>query len=178
MSSPREAEDVKLISSIFSPHKELIDRVIGELEQTVGLTDWISPDLFFDRTKYYAREMGWPLHRRFISFESLIRPRDIVEIKRTTNRIENGYLQDGKRQVNIDPGYISLERLVLATGKNYTHRIYLSKGIFADLTLIFHKGSFSPLQWTYNDYASPEIIAFLNDVRDRYKKQLRGIQNE
>jgi hypothetical protein len=156
MSSPCEAEDVKLISSIFSPHKELIDRVIGELEQTVGLT----------------------LHRRFISFESLIRPRDIVEIKRTTNRIENGYLQDGKRQVNIDPGYISLERLVLATGKNYIHRIYLSKGIFADLTLIFHKGSFSPLQWTYKDYASPEIIAFFNDVRDRYKGQLRGIENE
>ncbi len=178
MSSPREAEDVKLISSIFSPHKELIDRVIGELEQTVGLKDWISPELLFDRTKYYAREMGWPLHRRFISFESLIRPRDIVEIKRTTNKIENGYLQDGKRQVNIDPGYISLERLVLATGKNYTHRIYLSKGIFADLTLIFHKGSFSPLQWTYKDYASPEIIAFFNDVRDRYKGQLRGIENE
>ena len=57
MSSPREAEDVKLISSIFSPHKELIDRVIGELEQTVGLKDWISPELLFDRTKYYAREM-------------------------------------------------------------------------------------------------------------------------
>ena len=87
MSSPREAEDVKLISSIFSPHKELIDRVIGELEQTVGLKDWISPELLFDRTKYYAREMGWPLHRRFISFESLIRPRDIVEIKRTTNML-------------------------------------------------------------------------------------------
>ena len=101
-----------------------------------------------------------------------------MEIKRTTNKIENGYLQDGKRQVNIDPGYISLERLVLATGKNYTHRIYLSKGIFADLTLIFHKGSFSPLQWTYEDYASPEIIAFFNDVRDRYKGQLRGIENE
>jgi hypothetical protein len=119
--------------------------------------------------------MGWPLHRRFVSFERLIRPLNIVEIKLRTNRIENDHLQDGKRQINIDPGYISLERLVLATGKNYSHRIYLSKGIYVDLSLIFHKGSFVPLQWTYKDYASPENIAFFNNVRERYKGQLRGI---
>lgn len=178
MSSPNEAEDVKLISSLFSPHKELIVRVISELEQIFGPTDWISPELFFDRTKYYAKEMGWPLHRRFVSFQPLIRPLRIVVIKLTTNRIENENLQDGKRQINIDPGYVSLERLVLATGKNYGHRIYLSKGIYADLSLIFRKGSFGPLQWTYKDYASPEIIAFFNDVRERYKRQLRGIENE
>lgn len=175
MSSPREAEDVKLISSLFSPQKELIVKIIGELEQIFGPTDWISPELFFDRTKYYAREMGWPLHRRFVSFERLIRPLNIVEIKLRTNRIENDHLQDGKRQINIDPGYISLERLVLATGKNYSHRIYLSKGIYVDLSLIFYKGSFVPLQWTYKDYASPENIAFFNNVRERYKGQLRGI---
>ena len=178
MSSPRDAEDVKLISSLFSPHKELIVSVIAEMEQIFGPTDWISPELFFDRTKYYAKEMGWPLHRRFVSFERLIRPLGIVEIKLTTNRIENDNLQDGKRQINIDPGYISLERLVLVTGKNYGHRIYLSKGIYADLSLIFHQGSFGPLQWTYKDYASPEIIAFFNNVRERYKRQLRGIENE
>lgn len=177
MSDPHEADDVKLISSLFSPSKELINEVIRELEQMFSSTDWISPELFFDRTKYYAREMGWPLHRRFVSFEKLIRPLDIVEIKITTNRVENGYLQDGMRRVNIDPGYISLERLVLATGKNYTHRIYLWKGIYADLTLIFHKGSFRALQWTYKDYASPEIIGFLNDVRERYKRQLRETSN-
>lgn len=178
MSSPREAEDVKLISSFFSPHKELIIRAIGELEQIFGPTDWISPELFFDRTKYYAKEMGWPLHRRFVSFEQLIRPLSIVEIKLTTNRIENENLQEQKRQINIDPGYMSLERLVLATGKNYGHRIYLSKGIYVDLSLIYHKGSFSPLQWTYKDYASPEIIALFNGVRERYKRQLRGIEDE
>ncbi|MGD8228594.1 MAG: DUF4416 family protein, partial [Desulfobacteraceae bacterium] len=166
MSSPHKAEDVKLISSLFSPHKELILRVISELEQIFGPTDWISPELLFDGTKYYAKEMGWPLHRRFVSFERLIRPGRIAEIKRTTNRMEDENLQDGKRQINIDPGYISLERLVLATGKNYTHRIYLSKGIYADLSLVFHRGSFSPLQWTYKDYASPEIIALFNTVRE------------
>lgn len=175
MSEPHEADDVKLISSLFSPHKELIDQAIGQLQKIFGPTDWISPELFFDRTEYYAKEMGWPLHRRFISFETLISPSDIVEIKLTTNQVENEFLQDGKRRINIDPGYISLERLVLATGKNYTHRIYLSKGIYADLTLIFHKGSFGALEWTYKDYATSEVVAFFNDVRERYKRQLRGI---
>ena len=175
MSNPVEADDVKLISSIFSSQANLIDQVILELEGLFGPPDWISPAFFFDRTKYYEKEMGWPLHRRFISFKNLVRPEDIVDIKWKTNALEKRCSQREKRKINIDPGYVSLERLVLATGKNYTHRIYLSKGIYADLTLIFHKESFSPLQWTYKDYASPEIIGLFNEVRERYKRQLRGI---
>jgi hypothetical protein len=77
--------------------------------------------------------------------------------------------------INIDPGYIALERLVLATGKNYTHRIYLSHGIYADLTLIFHGKSFKAIEWTYRDYGDPVTIEYLNEVRSRYKAQIRGI---
>ncbi|MBW1769083.1 MAG: DUF4416 family protein [Deltaproteobacteria bacterium] len=175
MSNPSEAEDVKLISSLFSAHANLIDRVILEMEGLFGPTDWISPAFFFDRTKYYEKEMGWPLHRRFISFKTLVRPQDIVEIKWKTNALEKKESQRGKRKINIDPGYVALERLVLATGKNYTHRIYLSKGIYADLTLIFQRGSFSPLAWTYKDYGDPEIIDYFNGVRERYKRQIRGL---
>ena len=124
------------------------------------------------------KEMGWPLHRRFTSFKELIRPEDAVDVKLETNKIEAEYLENGKRKINIDPGYISLERLILVTGKNYTHRVYLSKGIFADLTLVFNRGTFRPLEWTFKDYASPEIISLFNDVRERYKEQLRGITKE
>lgn len=176
MSNPSEAEDVKLISSLFSADANLIDRVILEMEGLFGPTDWISPAFFFDRTKYYEKEMGWPLHRRFISFKTLVRPQDIVEIKWKTNALEKKESQRGKRKINIDPGYVALERLVLATGKNYTHRIYLSKGIFADLTLIFQRGSFSPLAWTYRDYGDPESIDYFNGVRERYKRQIRGLE--
>ncbi len=175
MSTPCEAEDVKLITSLFSPQKDLIDSIVNKLETIWGPIDWVSPNLFFDRTRYYAEEMGWPLHRRFMTFRDLIRPEEIVDIKLLANRIENEYRRNEKRQINIDPGYISLERLVLATGKNYAHRIYLSKGIYADLTLIFHKGSFQPLQWTYRDYADPEMIKYFNTERERYKRQIRGI---
>ena len=175
MSNPCEADDAKLISSLFSSQANMIEQVILELEGLFGPTDRISPALLFDRTKYYEKEMGWPLHRRFISFKTLIRPEEIVEIKQKTNALEKKYAQGGKRKINIDPGYIVLERLILATGKNYTHRIYLSKGIYADLTLIFQRGSFSPLAWTYKDYSDPEIIGFFNGVRETYKRQIRGL---
>jgi hypothetical protein len=175
MSHPSEAEDVKLIASLFSPGEALIRTVIAELEGIFGPTDWVSEGLLFDRTRYYAREMGWPLYRRFVAFKDLIRPDTIVDLKLKTNALEERYLQDGKRQINIDPGYISLERLVLATGKNYTHRIYLSQGIYADLTLIFHRGTFRALEWTYRDYAAPEVINCFNEIRQRYKDELRGV---
>lgn len=176
MSTPNESDDVKMICSLFSPQEKLVENVIDELKEEFGPTDWISPGLFFDRTRYYEREMGWPLFRRFITFRELVRPEELIEAKLFTNGIENRYLKDNKRQINIDPGYISLERLVLATGKNYTHRIYLSKGIFADLTLVFHKGSFEPLEWTYRDYKDPESIKNFNTIRERYKNQLRGVE--
>ncbi|MFC1821511.1 DUF4416 family protein [Thermodesulfobacteriota bacterium] len=178
MSLPSQAEDVKLIASLFSPGKALIDQIIDDLEQLYGSTDWVSPELYFDRTRYYAREMGWPLHRRFVAFKRVIRPEAIADIKLATNKLESNHLQGGKRLVNIDPGYISLERLVLATGKNYTHRIYLNKGIYADLTLIFHKESFRPLDWTYRDYRDPIIIDYFNGLRERYKDQIRGISRD
>lgn len=174
MSRPREAEDVKLIASLFSPDSGLIEKVIAGLEECFGPTDWRSPGLFFDRTRYYEREMGWPLNRRFVSFSRLIRPEEIVAVKLYTNQVEGGYLREGNRLINIDPGYISLERLILATGKNYTHRIYLSKGIYADLTLVFQRGGFRPLEWTYRDYAAPEAIGYFNDIREKYKRQVRG----
>jgi hypothetical protein len=176
MSAPREADDVKLVSSLFSSQEPLLEQVIRELQASFGPVDWTSPTLCFDRTSYYEREMGWPLYRRFVSFRRLIRPEEIVQVKLMCNQTEKKYSAAGKRQINIDPGYISLERLILTTGKNYTHRIYLSKGIYADLTLVFRKGSFESVQWTYPDYADPMVIGYFNEVRARYKTQLRGEQ--
>jgi len=177
MSSPREPDRVKLISSLFSPEKGLIDTVIKQLEDICGPVDWISPELLFDRTKYYAKEMGWPLYRRFISFKALAHPDQLVPLKLETNAIEKRYTLDGNRKINIDPGYMSPERLILATGKNFTHRVYLSQGIYADLTLIFQKGCFKTLEWTYPDYADPETIGFLSELRVRYMNELKILMN-
>jgi hypothetical protein len=176
MSQLHEPEPVKLISSLFSPKKGLLEAVIADISKVYGVVDWISPELYFDRTKYYAREMGWPLHRRFVSFTDLIRPGHLTEIKLKTNEIEQKYLSGKNRVVNIDPGYISPERLILATGKNYVHRVYLGKGVYADLTLVFQRGSFRQLKWTYPDYATPEIIGFFNGIRKKYMQQLREMK--
>ena len=174
MSAPKEAEQVKLISSIFSAGEGLIETTMGRLEGLFGPLDWKSAGLFFDRTRYYEKEMGRPLFRRFVAFRDLIPPDSIVEVKLQTNELEKAFVKEGKRPVNIDPGYICMERLVLVTGKNYTHRIYLSKGIYADLTLVFQKGRFRPLPWTYRDYGDENLIARFNEIRARYKAQLRG----
>jgi len=191
MSLPCEPDPVKLIASIFSPQEPLIHEVITELSLSYGPVDWESPPelslsygpvdwesppLFFDRTRYYEKEMGWPLHRRFVSFEQLIPPDDLVKIKLETNQLEEQHIFEGKRLVNIDPGYIGLERLVLATGKNYVHRIYLGKGIYGDLTLVFKKGTFRALEWTYRDYADPEMIEMFNQIRKRYTEQLKDLR--
>lgn len=174
MSRPAEPPPVKLIASLFSPSQPLLDEVVEGLQGLFGPVDWVSPPLLFDRTAYYAREMGWPLHRCFVSFRALVPPDRLAEIKIETNALEERYAADGRRRVNIDPGYVALERLVLATGKNYVHRIYLSRGIYADLTLVFSKGSFAPLPWTYPDYAAVDTIGHFNRVRAEYFAQLRG----
>jgi len=88
------------------------------------------------------------------------------------NLLEAELSRGGKRTVNIDPGYLIAERLVLASGKNNTHRIYLGKSIYADLTLIYHDKDYRPLAWTYPDYAEPKIRGWLRTLRQKYLLQL------
>ena len=173
MSHPKKPDQVKLVASLFSPDPEFIHRAVERLAERYGPVDWMSPELMFDRTRYYEREMGWPLHRRFVTFEPLIFPDELVDVKLAANELEREQVCDGSRRVNIDPGCVSAERLVLATGKNYVHRVYLSRGIYADLTLLCTRGRFVPLEWTYPDYADEAVIDILNGVRKRYMEQLR-----
>ncbi|MFW6147996.1 MAG: DUF4416 family protein [Thermodesulfobacteriota bacterium] len=173
MSQPKEITKAKLISSLFSHEIQLIDLAIKEMEERFGQIDWMSEVLVFKRTRYYEREMGWPLYRKFISFIKLVTPESIGDIKVITNEIEQTHLDNNSRTINIDPGYVTLERLILATGKNYTHRVPLGKGIYADLTLIFHDGTFKPLSWTYPDYAEEKVIGLFNLIRGNYLEHLR-----
>ncbi len=102
--------------------------------------DFLSAPGAFPYTTYYNKEMGQEIRRQTASFLDLVAPQSLPDIKLRTNEIETGLLRDGKRQVNIDPGLLGAERFILATGKNFTHRIYLRDGIYADLTLIYQKG--------------------------------------
>jgi hypothetical protein len=134
--------------------------------------DFKSPVMPFDLTSYYEPEFGKDLKRIFLSFTKLLFQDALADIKHFTCKLEQELSNQGKRQVNIDPGILTAERLVLATGKNFSHRIYLGKGVFADLTFIYQKDSFRPLPWTYPDYASQQVIDFWNNVRKSYLKAL------
>ncbi|MBU2221656.1 MAG: DUF4416 family protein, partial [Candidatus Omnitrophica bacterium] len=113
------------------------------------------------------------LKRKFISFKKLIPPDQLSAIKITTNKIEDRLSSKNLRRINIDPGYLDLAKLVLATTKDYNHRIYLSKGIFAEITLTYQGKSFRPWNWTYRDYQSQEYIAIFNQIREIYNLQIR-----
>jgi hypothetical protein len=143
--------------------------------QRNGPVDFVSEPLPFDFTPYYEREMGQGLWRRMVGFEPLIMPEQLISIKLWADAQEGrSRNEEGGRRVNIDPGYLAASKFILATGKDYSHRIYLGEGIYGDLALIFQKGSFSPLPWTYPDYASEPLLGILNLLRKRYLWQLKN----
>jgi len=174
MSTPREPQLAKLVIGIFMKDRTLFEPLAAELGSEFGSFDMVSAWMPFDYTAYYEQEMGTPLFRRLLTFQSLIEQLDLARVKLTTNRLEDRYSHSGRRRVNIDPGYLLYERFVLASGKNFAHRIYIGQKIYADLTLIYQAGEFEKLPWTYRDYADRPILSFLAQVRNKYAVDLRG----
>lgn len=175
MSIRKEPQKVKLFFSVFASDLDRLFKSIAELITLFGEIDNETDILPFDITSYYEKEFGKTLKRKLFSFKKLVFPTELISVKLKSYELEEKYIVDGKRTVNIDPGYLSLSRVVLSTGKDYTHRIYLDKGVYADLTLIYKKGTgFLPLPWTYPDYASSLFLNFFMNVRASLKKQLKG----
>jgi hypothetical protein len=149
--------------------------VMARLRKAYGPTDVESPVLAFPFTQYYAREMGAPLWRRFFTFGGLVKRDALVDAKRHCLELEQRHADPaGNRRVNLDPGILSVENLVLATGKNFAHRIYLGRGVFADLTLLYRNHRFKAMPWTYPDYASDEVGRLLIVMRQRLLEQLKS----
>lgn len=177
MSAPRQPQPARLIASIITGEPELIEKVCSRLTEQYGPIDYTSRRLPFTYTDYYAQEIGPKLFRHFITFTDLIAPEHLPDIKIFTNGLEAEFSRpDSTRRVNIDPGYITLHHLILATCKNFAHRPYLRDGVFADLTLLYKGGTFTALAWTFPDYRSPELIGLLNALRDAYYRQLKQWQ--
>ena len=173
MSKPKPAEAVKLLMSHIYADGILLKRVLETLSEHYGDIDFVSAQMPFHYTDYYTAEMGSPLERRFIFFNTLVRPESLPDIKLWTNDMEEKTSEAGKRRINIDPGYMSQAHLILATGKGYAHRPYLRDGIYADLTLVYMEKSFQSLPWTYPDYGEKPVIGMFNRVRSQYIIQLK-----
>ena len=156
----------------------LFDEVRQVLETCFGPIDLESDVYPFTFTDYYDKEMGESLQKQIVSFERLIDKNELAAKKRRSNEIEEEFARgDGDswhRRVNIDPGYVTDSKLVLASTKNFSHRIYLGEGIFAEVTLRYVRvKGFEPFEWTYPDYRTDLLRSFFESVRQRYMEQVR-----
>lgn len=167
-SSPVEPS-LLFVGTLYS-NKEHFITARDKLTGLFGRVAMESPDMGFNSSDYYSDELGWPITRTFIFFSDRIDPLGLPEIKLATNNIENQLSSDGKRNINIDPGYMTLSKIVLASTKNYSHRIHVGKGIFAEVTLVYVNGRYQPHIFTYQDYASDEYMRIFEDAREILKK--------
>ena len=176
MAAIRQFNPVKLFIGVLVSHAKLIPAVEQRLSDTFGRVDHRSAVIPFDFTDYYAPEMGDIIDRVFFSFEGLIEADRLPEIKRQTNQLEDELaplFESVKRPVNLDPGYIEQAKVILASTKNFYHRIYLEAGIFGEVTMHFKNNTFQFFPWTYPDYQSKDYQEFFLKLRHIYRSQLR-----
>jgi hypothetical protein len=169
---------VLLIVAAFSRHDEAFDWMRRRAEKRFGPIALESDRFAFDDTNYYDATMGAGLLKQFLAFERLIDPGELPAIKRLTNDWEDEYAAASghaePRPLNLDPGYITLAKLVLASTKDHAHRIYLADGIFAEVTLSYKHRAWQPHDWTFPDYRRAEYHAFFTRCREWFKERDTG----
>jgi hypothetical protein len=177
MAEAKPFTPVKLICGLISGNPSVFAAVQDALSRLFGSIDSESPFFDFSLTDYYEKQMGPGLRRKFMSFERLIPPESLSEIKLRTNALEEemqSELQEVRRVVNIDPGYLDSASLIMATAKDFAHRVPLRNGIYAHLELLFGKDTVRCLDWTYPDFRSSQYHDWLLSVRRLYLAQIRA----
>ena len=171
---------VKLFLGMLSRDPVLFQTCADRLAVAFGPVDMQSEVLPWEHSDYYRDEMGTDLRRRFIFFERLIDPGDLSRIKRRTIQLEEELspmaASTSRRTINLDPGYVTEAKVVLATTKDFPHRIYIGEGIYAESTLHYSKnsGTYLAVDHTYPDFRSPYCRDLFNRARDKLRAKLRG----
>jgi hypothetical protein len=177
MAKPKPFALVKLVCGVIYGDGSLYERARAVLVDRYGPADLESPAFEFDLTDYYEKDMGPGLKRRFMSFERLARPEKLAEIKIETSGLEDRLEEEAGtalRAVNIDPGYLTASALIMATAKDFSHRVPLAHGIYAHLEFLFTKTDVRFLDWTYPDMRRDGLRDFFLEVRRRYLEQLKS----
>ena len=173
----KEPKPVKLIVGILAANHQCLHSAIDTITGKFGRLDFSSEVWPFENTDYYSEQTGPRILRKFVSIEKLIDPGKLAKIKIQTNKLEQKLAKSLAlplpRPVNLDPGIIEPSKLILATTKNYSHRIYIGKKMFAEVTLIYDKGKWRPLEHTYPDYRQQSYFDFFSKVRDGLLGQLK-----
>jgi hypothetical protein len=167
---------VKLFCALLVAPTLPLDEIETVLAETYGAIVLRSTPMPFTQTTYYEREMGANLTRQYVAFEPLVSIAALATVKHHTNQLETRWsTPQGQRRVNIDPGYLDLAKVVLASTKDHSHRLYIGDGIFAEVTLRYRQHAFQPWEWTYPDYREPATLTFFHQLRALYKRQLRAL---
>jgi len=164
------------IGALFSD-KKLMKQAETLCVEKIGEIDSHSQAFPFDVTSYYDGEMGTPISRQFFSFETLMSPGALARLKLACNEIEDQLLLAGNRKVNLDVGYLDFHKLILASAKYNGQKIYLDQGIYADVTLIYERGKFIPLENTFPDFRSGQYDEVFLGFRNTYKTQLKTLRS-
>ena len=165
---------VRLFIGVISSDRALCEKALRLCERSFGKADIVSSDYPFAHTSYYRDEMGDGLYRVFVSYPRLIDAHaGLVRAKKIAVDIERRFAKDGKRTVNIDPGYVNEARMVLSTTKDFSHRNYLGSKVFAEVTMLYQGKRWKALPWTFPDYAAGTYDVFFDRVRDAYHKDRR-----
>lgn len=178
----QDVQPVKLLVGVLACDASVLERSCAELTAAYGAADFVSEVTPFDMTQYYVNEAGPAMVRQFLAFETLVDPGRLAAIKHATNRMEQelaGALDTPyPRPVNFDPGYIEPSKLVLASTKNFAHRIYIGEQMYAEVTLTYNKGRWESFPFTFPDYKSGRYDDFLSAVRGRAVEQLRALRRQ
>ena len=175
-------EPVKLIVGILAADEHCLQAAVDSITAEYGESDLFSEAFGFDQTDYYKDETGENILRQFVSFKELIDPGKLASIKHRTNQIEeelaNKLDTPLPRPVNLDPGIIEPSKLVLASTKNFSHRIYIGESMYAELTLSFCKGKWLSYPYTFPDFKEDRYHPFLSKVRDKLAEQIRSLKDQ
>lgn len=167
----------------FSPEKLIMGLLVApehdpgpaikRIESEFGPLDYRSPCIDFTFTDYYDGEMGKGISRFFLSFADLVDPERLPDIKIKTNMIEASFSVEGRRTINLDPGIMDLNRLILATTKKSPHRIPLRRGIYGEITLAYRNKRFISFERTYPDFRTEQYHSILGKIRELFKEQIK-----
>jgi hypothetical protein len=175
MAEIRTSLPVKLFVGVLTSIPQVVDEAEEQLTVFLGSVDSRSESFPFDQTHYYDETMGRPIRRCFLGFSELIQPSALADIKLKTNELENNLgsrRTSVKRAVNLDPGYLEQSKIVLASMKNFYHRITIKEGIYAEVTLYYESGKWRSFPWTFPDFKTDRYHQFFESLRHIYRMQL------
>ena len=175
MGSTKNFEEEKLIIGFIYPNEEIYEKALSIMKERFGEIDFSTEEFSFSKefSDYYDGELGGEGLRRIVSFERTVDASLQADIKLFTNEVEQGFADEAGRKVNIDPGFISHGRVMLATTKGTGFRIPLKDGIYTELTLFYARGAWQKFPWTYRDYQSERVQRFITEVREIYLAERR-----